>query len=375
MTNSIIPAAALSTQSAVARYTAEEMDLIDRTCCRGVSADERQLFFYQAKRTGLDPLLRQIYAVKRWDNQLQREVMAIQTGIDGFRLIAERHGQYAGQVGPFWCGEDGVWKDVWLSDKPPAAAKVGILRSDFTEPCWGVARFEAYCSRKKDGKLTAMWANKGDIMIAKCAEALGLRKAFPQELSNLYSSEEMEHAQEPTKSAYQARKDGDWEALIAEMAEQKTPEDLEAWGARRRSTIHTLPMEWQKHFREEYERRIAILRGGLNVNQELAQEAYDIARTRQPDEKRKRQPGEQRTNKTPYVDRAATPYAEIIDDEIPDPDKFLDGLDAEMAVTTDIHLLNEVWSGAMEKVALLSPPDQKAADKLYMKHRERHGVK
>ena len=171
--------------SSLALWTPEQTQLISTTIAPGCSGDELRLFAYACQRTGLDPFSKQIYAIKRGGK------MTIQAGIDGLRSIAERTGQLDGSE-TYWCGEDGQWADVWLSSKPPAAAKTIINRKGSTHPFVGVARFADYNAGQ------GLWSKMPAAMIAKCSEALALRKAFPADLSGVYSADEMQQAEAVT---------------------------------------------------------------------------------------------------------------------------------------------------------------------------------
>jgi phage recombination protein Bet len=214
------------TSSALTHWTPEQTQLISSTIAPGCSQDELRLFAYACQRTGLDPFSKQIYAIKRGGK------MTIQAGIDGLRSIAERTGQLDGSE-TFWCGADGEWRDVWLDSKPPAAAKTIIYRRGASRPFVGVARFADYNAGQ------GLWNKMGAAMIAKCSEALALRKAFPADLSGVYTTDEMEQsetvepvtvtAQPPAPAALPAQPAGDaklFQAGKAVIAKADTLEKL-----------------------------------------------------------------------------------------------------------------------------------------------------
>jgi phage recombination protein Bet len=165
-------------------WTPEQTQLISTTIAPGCSNDELRLFAYACQRTGLDPFSRQIYAIKRGGK------LTIQVSIDGLRSIAERTGQLDGSMS-YWCGDDGVWTDVWLSSKPPAAAKTVIHRKGCAHSFSATARFADFNAGQ------GLWAKMPSVMIAKCSEAQALRRAFPADLSGVYSTDEMDQAVEP----------------------------------------------------------------------------------------------------------------------------------------------------------------------------------
>ena len=164
----------------------QQIETVRNFLAPDLNDDELALFVAIVNRSGLDPFGRQIWAYKRSGK------LVIQASIDGLRLIALRTGLYGGQRPTRWCGPDRVWQDVWLDrDNPPAAAMAAVIRKDYPEPTTAVAVWDSYAAKGKDGKPVAVWATAPDVMLAKCAEALALRKAFPNETAGLYVAGEI----------------------------------------------------------------------------------------------------------------------------------------------------------------------------------------
>lgn len=161
------------------RFTPEQEDLIRATCCGGASKEEADVLISIAEARGLNPILGECYFVLR-DGK-----WAVQASIDSFRIKAERTGLYVGQDEPEYEYDA---KGYLL------LARVKVWRRDWPRPSVGVARFEEYAQTKAGGELTRFWKKMPHNQLAKCAEALAMRKAFPAVFSKVYVTEEMDQA-------------------------------------------------------------------------------------------------------------------------------------------------------------------------------------
>jgi len=173
-------------------FTSKQVEILKNSICRGVSDEEFEIFLMACKKTQLDPFLKQIYAVKRTSKKPDGtwgEVMTIQTGIDGYRLIAERTGCYAPGPEPTYS----------YDDKGRLISSTAYIKKMTRDGTWHTvsasAYLEEYMQRKKDGQPMGLWATMTRTMLAKCAESQALRKAFPAEMSGVYTKEEMSQAE------------------------------------------------------------------------------------------------------------------------------------------------------------------------------------
>lgn len=194
-------------------YTAEQLAAIKAEYCKGATDDQFTNFIRICETRGLTPGNQVIFQLRNqrvFDPEVGASVVEKRatylTSIDAFRLIAQRSGQYAGQAPAQYVYLDESNKPTIISEIPlpdgistkkaaqPWAVRVSVYRKGFTQPITATARFDAYAVYVSAGqgayKLNSMWEKRGAEQAAKCAEALALRQAFPEELGGLHTTDE-----------------------------------------------------------------------------------------------------------------------------------------------------------------------------------------
>ena len=181
----------------------EEIALLKRTVLSKFPEDEQMTFIRICERTKLDPFSKQIHATKRYTKVTDSKgetkkvpTLVPVTGIMGLTAVAERTGNYDG-CEIKWAGPDGAWRDEWLAQDPPEAAKCTVYHKQRKHPEVAIARWKAFVGTvydydTKTWVVSEFWDKMDDYMLSKCAKAAALRGAFPDPLSNVYIREELE---------------------------------------------------------------------------------------------------------------------------------------------------------------------------------------
>jgi len=196
-------------------FTPEKVELIKTTICKGATNDQLQLFVEVCKKTSLNPFMKQVYAVMRNSKGIQ--TMTIQVSIDGFRLIADRTGKYAP-------GRESTFK---YNDKGFLSAATSYVKKQTQDGTWhevaASASYDSY-AQTYNGKPNNFWAKMPEVMLSKVAEALALRKAFPADLSGLYTKDEM--GQADNNKGVDAATEAKYEEVQAEKINPITKEQI-----------------------------------------------------------------------------------------------------------------------------------------------------
>lgn len=191
---------------ALIEFNEEQIQLLKDQFGRDLSDSQFHFAIELCRRTGLNPMANQIHFIPRKNrvkgpngNWTEKVTLTVQTGIDGYRLIGHRTREVAGTDGPYWRGKETDWQDYWDEDEPPVAAKFGVRRLGMVDYTYHVATYREYVQmvpnydergNKNGTRPNDMWARMPANQLAKCAEAGAWRKAFPQELSGIFTDAE-----------------------------------------------------------------------------------------------------------------------------------------------------------------------------------------
>lgn len=174
------------TQLGLCDFPQEKLKLLKDTVCKGATDNELQLFLHVCIKTGLDPFMKQIYSIRRrskdkFGNWIESQT--IQTSIDGFRLIAERTKKYSPGKECTYC----------YDEKNNLISATSYIKKMTIDGTWHDVSATCFLSEYKPSN-ASFWDRMPHVMLAKCAETAALRKAFPAEMSGVYSDDEMAQA-------------------------------------------------------------------------------------------------------------------------------------------------------------------------------------
>lgn len=163
----------------------DHADLIRQTYAKDLSPAEFDLFVAHAEHQQASIVDKEIYAVVRFLKKDNKRQVSFMLAIDWYRRRTEQHPLFAGVDGPYFCGKDGQWTQVWTSQEPPHAAKFGIYRKGFPKPVEYVALYAEYAPVWRDestGRVTVsngMYKTMPTNQLGIRAEMQCHRRAFP----------------------------------------------------------------------------------------------------------------------------------------------------------------------------------------------------
>ena len=172
------------------------------------TADAIIMALSYCRARNLDPFKRPVHIVPMWSSVAGKVVETVWPGISELRTTAFRTGQYAGMSEPdfgptierTFKGRAGRGKSKGqernITLQFPEWCRIAITRElngkerSFVGP--KVYWLEAYAKWVDTDVPNEMWANRPVGQLEKCAEAGALRRAFPEEIGNALTAEEME---------------------------------------------------------------------------------------------------------------------------------------------------------------------------------------
>lgn len=234
-------------------FTNTQLALIRKTVAADTNPDEFDLFIHTAKHLRLDPLRRQIYAFVYSKTDAAKRKMSIIVAIDGFRAIADRTGAYrpdedeptieideaqknldTNPIGivkatvRVWKHSHGAWHKVTASAYWDEYAPIRDSAEEYEWRDTGEVWEDSGKPKKKKvpvGEVrrrldtSGQWGKMPRLMLAKVAEALALRKAWPDDFSNVYAAEEFDRTRAQDLTAWEAAEQGVTEKRLAQIGQ------------------------------------------------------------------------------------------------------------------------------------------------------------